>query len=389
MSRLNPDARVFVPIDTTKECSICAEVLQEDYTNNILLKCKHEYHKKCLKPWLDIAQTCPTCRANAVIIDRLVEMARKKAEAEAAAREKEWAEHIAQVEAAEAAKRLYHIEQHSGEEMAIVLTPLISPNIKSLQYPLSFISRDGENDSYHDPYYVKDFCKGLLEEEPFEIGDFPNNIVEYYWIHEGKNDEEAWQLFCKIKLPAEVNGNNEAYAYYTASCDYTGFDCQGGMQMSVSMSAKNLFYDIPNRTRELFLAEKRAGKKMKRVNKLFLKKKPLSIPVVPLQNIVNPTRAFIRVWHNGEELILNLDYINGVEMEELEYSIRGLTAQKIGTTNKFYNVKIYNNTSVMDIDEHFKGRFNNPNKKWLLKIRERESSYVRKWGKVEVSFTLY
>ncbi len=415
MSLLNPDSRVFVPIDTTKECTICTDtIVDDDETKIIFLKCSHQYHKKCLQPWLDVANTCPTCRAKAVIIDKAAERAAAKAEEEAerAMKEAEEEAERAMKEAEEQALRLeaeernkleQYMQQNSEKEMAIILKPLENPNTDILAYPFSYIEEsndaDDDYDHFDNEYRVKDFCKGLPSEEPFNVGNFPGNITEYYWIHEGKNDEEAWQLFCKIKLPELVNGYDEAYAYYSASCDYTGFDCQGGMGLTVSLSAKNLFYDLPERTRELFIAEKLVGKHLKRKRYVPAKPKyPVPTPPAPEisgKNAVNPTRAFIRVWNDGVELILSLDNVNGVEMEELDYAIRGLTAQRLQTgvgevpKRKFYNVSIYSSACVSDIDEHFKKRFNNPEKKWMLKMRNKESSYIRKWGKVEVSFTLF
>lgn len=403
MSLLNPDSRVFVPVDTTKECTICTDtIVDDDETKIIFLKCSHQYHKKCLQSWLDVANSCPTCRATAVIIDKVAERAAAKAKEETERYMKEAIENALKREAEEKAKLEQYMELHSEKEVAIILKPLENPNTDILAYPFSYIDESndgGDSDDFNNEYCVKDFCKGLPSEAPFNIGKFPYNITEYYWIHEGKNDEEAWQLFCKIKLPEIVNGCNEAYAYYSASCDYTGFDCQGGMDLIVSLSAKNLFYDLPERTRELFIAEKRVGKHLKR--KKYVPAKPqYPVPTPPApeisgKNAVNPTRAFIRIWNDGDELTLSLDNVNGIEMEVLDYAIRGLTAQRLQTNigevpkKKFFNVSIYSGACVSEIDEHFKKRFNNPEKKWVLKMQNKESSYIRNWGKVEVSFTLF
>ncbi len=84
MSTLNSDSRVVVSVDTIKECTICTDVIvEDDETKIIFLKCSHQYHKKCLQPWLDVANTCPSCRAKAVIIDKVAERAAAKAKEEA------------------------------------------------------------------------------------------------------------------------------------------------------------------------------------------------------------------------------------------------------------------------------------------------------------------
>lgn len=108
--------------------------------------------------------------------------------------------------------------------------PIDKLNLKALEYPFSFIN---DNDIYYKP---SEICTGLVNEEPIDIGDFPNNIVEYYWIHEGTNDEENWHLFCKVT----TKEGEEAYVYYTAGCDYTGFDCQGDMKIYISCNAPSL-----------------------------------------------------------------------------------------------------------------------------------------------------
>lgn len=60
------------------------------------------------------------------------------------------------------------------------------------------------------------------------LGNFPNNIVEYIWTHEGENDAENW--YCLGRL------ESGAYFFLDAWCDYTGFDCKGGMKLYVSNS---------------------------------------------------------------------------------------------------------------------------------------------------------
>ena len=93
-----------------------------------------------------------------------------------------------------------------------------------------------------------------MDEEPCDAGDFPKNIAEYYWIHEGKRDEETWHLLCRLK--------NGCYAYYRASCDYTGFDCQGMMQLFVSRSAQRIFEEAMSASaRHYCVLEKLEGKR--------------------------------------------------------------------------------------------------------------------------------
>lgn len=123
----------------------------------------------------------------------------------------------------------------TSDNMSItqVFTPIPSPNAEALSYPFSFIYTD-QDDDYYANYYTRDFSRGIPGEGPCDCGKFPDNIVEYYWIHEGANDDEPWMCLCKL--------DNGCFAFYSASCDYTGFDCQGGMELIISKSPKSLFY---------------------------------------------------------------------------------------------------------------------------------------------------
>ena len=103
-----------------------------------------------------------------------------------------------------------------------------NPNKKGLQYPFGFI--DDDDDGFN--YNVKDIVKPILIEETPDAGNFPHNIEEYYWIHEGSNDSEEWGA-CGIL-------ENGVYFFFLAKCDYTGFDCQGEMKLYVSKSFETL-----------------------------------------------------------------------------------------------------------------------------------------------------
>lgn len=46
---------------TLEECSICFEVILRDQ-EIMALPCTHNFHTKCILPWLQERQTCPNCR---------------------------------------------------------------------------------------------------------------------------------------------------------------------------------------------------------------------------------------------------------------------------------------------------------------------------------------
>lgn len=116
------------------------------------------------------------------------------------------------------------------DETRKVYPPQKNPNIESLEYPFSFIHTN-ENDE-DEGYDINDMIIPMPGEPEEEAGDFPNNIQKYLWVYEGANDEEPWLALVQLD-----NGN---YAFYRGECDYTGFDCQGAMELYVSKSLETL-----------------------------------------------------------------------------------------------------------------------------------------------------
>ena len=110
-------------------------------------------------------------------------------------------------------------------DLVRAFTPIDAPSREALEYPFSFIDTLFE---------VDNMTYGILDEESCSAGNFPNNITEYYYVREGWNDGDAWECMCKL--------DNDCYVFYSANCDYTGFDCQGGMNLIISKSQKSLFY---------------------------------------------------------------------------------------------------------------------------------------------------
>lgn len=118
-------------------------------------------------------------------------------------------------------------------DLQIAFIPLFAPPIKQLEYPFSYISQtDADGLAL---YLVKDFIRPIpTDTTQSDPGNFPHNIIEYYWIREGENDGNPWELLCKL--------DNDNYVFYSANCDYTGFGCQGGMRAYVSKDKNAIFY---------------------------------------------------------------------------------------------------------------------------------------------------
>jgi hypothetical protein len=96
--------------------------------------------------------------------------------------------------------------------------------IHTLDYPFEFI-RTGEYDRR-----VKEIPGQPIE----DIGNFPDNIAHYYWISPGENDEKPWLTLCCL--------DNGIYVFYKGECDYTGFDCQGNMEIYASRDVTILLH---------------------------------------------------------------------------------------------------------------------------------------------------
>jgi hypothetical protein len=128
-------------------------------------------------------------------------------------------------------------------DIEIAFSPILEPTLSVLEYPFSFIT--------NGDYKVTNFCRGVPGDEPCDPGNFPNNIAEFYWIHEGAHDEEPWTCLCRL--------DSGLYVFYLAHCDYTGFDCQGEMVMFVARAKELLFYQgLTSAQRRWCLAVKRS-----------------------------------------------------------------------------------------------------------------------------------
>jgi len=312
-------------------------------------------------------------------------------------------------------------------DMNLVSMPIVKPTRSVLKYPFSYIRGSKYYNGWCNNYKTSQFSGGLVAEEPCDVGKFPDNISDIYWFHEGKNDEDAWLLLCKLD-----NGN---YAFYSAWCDYTGFDCQGGMKLIVSKDIKRLFYDgMTEAQRTLCLKEKKNPIELIKKKNIWGddetdddeetddeeidedddddktydyegtdddddEDRPGFMFVVPEYKPDGATRAYIRAWNDGEELVFKLNTVNGLEMDAIEYAIRGLTSQFLTPKalpgkaackpkKKFYYINICAGRSVYGIDDYFRKRFHNPDKKWELRMKQSSDNFIRKWGKVEVSFIL-
>lgn len=87
----------------------------------------------------------------------------------------------------------------------------------------------------------------VIDEEKSDIPE--SDMVDYnqfetvYFARPGRNDEESWTFLVKHK--------NGYYVSFDASCDYTGFDCQGGGSITYSEDGKKMWsFGLTNKMRE-------------------------------------------------------------------------------------------------------------------------------------------
>ena len=118
---------------------------------------------------------------------------------------------------------------------------------EQMAYPYSYIGEDGLGYSYA----LAEIRRGIVvetEAEQAEAGDFPRNIQEHFWVRIGEHDGDNW-ISCGLL-------ENGAYFFYEGGCDYTGFDCQGGMSLWISNSWKNIVdHAMTEPVYELYLQE--------------------------------------------------------------------------------------------------------------------------------------
>jgi hypothetical protein len=86
------------------------------------------------------------------------------------------------------------------------------------------------------------------------LGDFPNNIKRWIWSSAGENDGDSWELIAELEPEPFYDGKR--YVYYTAWCDYTGFDCRGYGETFVTSKIEYLIeYALGNAEYDRYIKE--------------------------------------------------------------------------------------------------------------------------------------
>ncbi len=152
-------------------------------------------------------------------------------------------ERIAAAAAArEAAEEAHRQTRQLGIPLRSQDSDELQAGIYGLKYPFSFL-RNGD--------YARDVSP-IVGQPDEDIGNFPENIAEYYWVRNGANDEEPWLALCRL--------TNGVYVFYKGECDYTGFDCQGSMDIYASRSTDILLqYAMTTSDYQKYIADTDGG----------------------------------------------------------------------------------------------------------------------------------
>ncbi len=130
------------------------------------------------------------------------------------------------------------------------LMAMASPRIGSLEEPLSMIGvqvrghehpfdpdvLDDENvvmGCHDNDYRLESILHPLPAVTAAPLGDFPNNIQDYFWINDGKNDTHPWYLLARL--------NNGTHVFLEANCGFSGFECTGQIHLYAADSIQALY----------------------------------------------------------------------------------------------------------------------------------------------------
>jgi len=80
------------------------------------------------------------------------------------------------------------------------------------------------------PHIQEHFDEDEIEDD---ITKFPRNINTVIWYQVGQHDGDNWILVGRLE--------SGKYFYFNAWCDYTGFDCQSGIDLYLSNTKIDLY----------------------------------------------------------------------------------------------------------------------------------------------------
>lgn len=135
---------------------------------------------------------------------------------------------------------------NQGDNDPNISFDLLTFDMDEFIYPIrSLLENEGEWDINSIP-----LVKEPSDEQKMKISDL-YLIDKAYFYQYGEHDEQSWLLIGKVN---DIYGKvNNLYYSLEASCDYTGFGCQGGGSLHYYDDWKTLWNHLEDSTRRLML----------------------------------------------------------------------------------------------------------------------------------------
>jgi len=138
------------------------------------------------------------------------------------------------------------------KDITYITAPLNQRSAESLVYPFSLLEGPSEPSEPSEPsdptnHPLRDIICVFLDEYPetvTAVGNFPHNIVRFYWIHADQTSSE-WDALARL--------DTGLYVYYTATTDK-----RDSMRLFVSwLLPKLVAFAMTDEKREQCAAEKK------------------------------------------------------------------------------------------------------------------------------------
>ena len=112
----------------------------------------------------------------------------------------------------------------------------IGKQVRGYEHPYNAADYEDENieQGCHDnDYRLESIVRPMPGVDAAPLGDFPNNIQDYFWLNDGKNDEHPWYLLARL--------DNGTFVFLAASCNYSGFECTGQIVVYAATDLQALY----------------------------------------------------------------------------------------------------------------------------------------------------
>jgi hypothetical protein len=110
----------------------------------------------------------------------------------------------------------------------------IGKQVRGYEHPFVFTEDETIEQGCHDnDYRIESIVRPMPGVDAAPLGDFPNNIQDYFWLNDGKNDEHPWYMLARL--------DNGTFVFLAASCNYSGFECTGQIVVYAATDLQALY----------------------------------------------------------------------------------------------------------------------------------------------------